>query len=156
MIFTLILKNNKDKRLVSYNPKLFLHFGKENYKFVKLQKSQTMKTELIHKITNIKVQVHENNPPVLHLLVLGTTDSGNHINPRLARRKYIDFPKNGIQEYDLFIEVSDEQSSDQFKSYGVEDEWYDFPEELIGIKVYGRTNEMEKMVKIEGRGVSSF
>ena len=105
-----------------------------------------MNTELIYELTVLEAHIHKTNPPRLHVKATGNASSGGHTNPRLERRVYVKFPEDGIQEYDFLIDVPEGPSSDDIKSHTVEDQWEDFPKELKGVRVYGKTNSMEKIL----------
>lgn len=44
------------------------------------------------------------------------------------------------------IDVPDGPTTDDIKSHTVEDAWENFPKELKGVRVYAKTNKVEKNV----------
>lgn len=105
-----------------------------------------MTTERIQEVTNVDIHIHKTNPLRLHVTATGNAISGSHINARLERRIYIVFPEDGIQEYDFVVNVPNGPSTDDIKNHTVEDRWDNFPNELKGVRVYAKTNKIEKNI----------
>lgn len=105
-----------------------------------------MSIQRILEVATVEVHKHKTQPPRLHVTATGNASSGSHFNPCVEKRVYIIFPEDGIQEYDFLIDVPDGPGTSDIKSHTVEDEWDEFPDELKGVRVYAKTNVIEKLL----------
>ena len=103
-----------------------------------------MSTELIYEVTKVQVHIHKTNPPEFHVTANGNANSGSQSNARLERRIYVDFPQDGIQEYDFYIDVPEGPTTDDIKEHTVSDTLVSFPDELKGARVYAKKNKIEE------------
>ncbi|RYY48906.1 MAG: hypothetical protein EOO06_08815 [Chitinophagaceae bacterium] len=105
-----------------------------------------MDTQKILEVTAVEAHLDKTHPPTLHVTATGNASSGSQQNPRLERREYVEFPADGIQEYDFLIDGSAGPGTDDIKSHEVEDFWQNPPAELKGARVYAQTNSKEDAI----------
>lgn len=105
-----------------------------------------MNTQRIFKVTGVNLHIHKTNPPKLQVTALGEASTTSHHTPRLARREYIVFPEDGIQEYDFVIHAPAEPGAGVITPHQADDEWEGFPQALKGVRVHAKSNREEKMV----------
>ncbi|WP_238543606.1 hypothetical protein [Pseudomonas sp. GM79] len=53
------------------------------------------------KVVDIKLKLLKSNPPQLPISAIGLVGSAGWTNPRLEPRVYIQFPPDGIQDFDF-------------------------------------------------------
>ena len=80
--------------------------------------------------------VHK-SPSQLHVTANGEVPTGGWTGAALRRRTYVTAPADSIWEYDFFATPPAGMATQVITAISAEDMWADFPQSIIGIRVYG-------------------
>ena len=95
------------------------------------QQQQTVPT-----IVSVTCMIHK-SPSQLHVTANGEVPTGGWTGAALRRRTYVATPADSIWEYDFFATPPAGMATQVITPISAEDMWADFPQSIIGIRVYG-------------------
>lgn len=113
--------------------------------------SESSKTQVVPKVTQVLLNIRESNPPALNLQVFGEIKSGLHSEAKLSRAIHKNIPSHGIQDYTLSARYSSRPNDQLVSELFAEDVWENYEEEapwLKGIRIKGE-GEGEKIVWVK-------
>ena len=98
----------------------------------------------IYQITSMDLHILKSLPPILVIQADGEVRSagwtGGELNPYI----YVKPPADGYYEFDFVAQPPPEAGADVISTISARFAWPNFPTDLKGIKIYGRTNEQKK------------
>ncbi|AIS13369.1 MULTISPECIES: hypothetical protein [Pseudomonas] len=102
----------------------------------------------IMKVLDIHLSLLKSNPPQLHILAHGLVGSPGWTNPRLQPRFYIDFPKDGIQDFDFVADPPQGVSILPVYPITASEHWENPPlKKLKGVRVHSANNFVEEYIQ---------
>jgi hypothetical protein len=82
-------------------------------------------------------------PPVLEVNATGVVNSSGWSNGRLEPRYYVNFPQDGIQDFDFVADPPGEMVLWVMSPIPAKPlMWKDFPKELKGVRVHAQSNKI--------------
>ena len=99
------------------------------------------------KVVKADLTLLKSNPPLLVINASGFVTTSGWTNGRLEPWYYIDFPTDGIQDFD-FVADSPPGITLQVISpiTATPAEWSDPPEKLKGVRIHAQSNKLEKLL----------
>ncbi|AMS17582.1 hypothetical protein A3218_25990 [Pseudomonas chlororaphis] len=103
----------------------------------------------ILKVLDIHLSLLKSNPPQLHILAHGLVGSTGWTNPRLQPRFYIDFPRDGIQDFDFVADPPQGISIFPICPITASEYWENPPlDKLKGVRVHSANNFVEEYIRV--------
>ncbi len=105
-----------------------------------------MSSKKILRVLKVNTTVYKTHPPTLSIDAVGQVNTGGWKNGRLVPYVYVQFPPDGIWEFDF---VADEPAGPVIQVISVISAnylWHDYPKELKGVRIYSSTNKMESWI----------
>ena len=101
----------------------------------------------VRSVLDVSIVILKTNPATLAVRAIGQVNSGGWTNGRLEPRIYIQFPPDGIQDFD-FVADPPTGPSTTVLSYisSAPLHWPGFPPNLKGVRVHAATNALEAML----------
>ena len=103
------------------------------------QQQQTVPT-----VVSVTCIIHK-APASLHVLANGEVPTGGWTGAALRRRTYVAAPADSIWEYDFFATPPAGMATQVITPISAEDMWADFPQSIIGIRVYGERSGIKEL-----------
>jgi hypothetical protein len=100
----------------------------------------------IFEITKVETEIQKSNPPKLIIKAEGKVPTIGWINGKLDRRIYIEFPADGIQDFDFNAMPPPGVELPTVIGISAEDVWEDFPDYLKGVRVHSSTNSVVSLI----------
>ena len=99
------------------------------------------------KVANVDLSLLKSNPPTLVISSGGFVSTSGWTNGRLEPRFYIDFPADGIQDFDFVADPPLGMALQVISPIvATPVEWSDPPAALKGVRVHSQTNSVESML----------
>jgi len=96
------------------------------------------------KVIDVQLTLLKSFPPQLHITALGLVGSAGWTNPRLLPRFYIDFPKDGIQDFDFAADPPKGISVLPVLPIAASEFWENPPlDKLRGVRIHSSSNSVE-------------
>lgn len=100
------------------------------------------------KVVDVELKLLKSNPPQLHILAIGLVGSAGWTNPRLEPRVYIQFPPDGIQDFDFVADPPQGTVIQVVLPIDASKLWKEPPfDKLKGVRVHSATNSVEAYVE---------
>lgn len=84
----------------------------------------------------------KSEPPILSITALGTVSTDGWKNPRLVPYVYVQFPPDGIWDFDFVAEEPDGPVPQVLTPIVGHYDWKGFPAELKGVRIHSSTNDL--------------
>jgi hypothetical protein len=100
--------------------------------------AQTKQT--LHQITAVRCRIQQTTVPTLVVTAQGAIPAGGYQQATLSRRRYVQPPADGIQEYDFTAVTPDGVTTPARKPPEATDNWPNYAQEaawLKGMRIYG-------------------
>lgn len=102
----------------------------------------------VMKVVDVDLKILKSNPPQLHISAIGLVNSGGWTNPRLEPRVYIQFPPDGIQDFDFVADPPQGAAIQVILPIDASKLWKDPPlDKLKGVRVHSASNSIEAHLK---------
>lgn len=102
----------------------------------------------VMKVVDVDLKILKSNPPQLHISAIGLVNSGGWTNPRLEPRVYIQFPPDGIQDFDFVADPPKGTVIQVVLPIAASELWENPPLDLLkGVRVHSATNSIEASVE---------
>ncbi|MCE6976347.1 hypothetical protein EI534_02660 [Pseudomonas frederiksbergensis] len=102
----------------------------------------------VMKVVDVDLKILKSNPPQLHISAIGLVNSGGWTNPRLEPRVYIQFPPDGIQDFDFVADPPQGAAIQVILPIDASKLWKEPPlDKLKGVRVHSASNSIEAPLK---------
>jgi hypothetical protein len=98
--------------------------------------AQQTQQQTVPTVVGVTCMIHK-SPSQLHVTANGEVPTGGWTAAALRRRTYVAAPADSIWEYDFFATPPAGMATQVITPISAEDMWADFPQSIIGIRVYG-------------------
>ena len=95
-------------------------------------------------VKDVTTTLMKSNPPILVIDAFGTVATSGWTDGRLEPRFYIDFPADGIQDFDFCATPPSGMTLQVITPITARIEWDNPPDNLKGVRIHAQTNSMEK------------
>lgn len=102
--------------------------------------SQTVK---VLEVTSVQVTAYKMLPPTLVVYADGVVPTTGYKNGQLIPYVYIQFPQDGIWDFDFVADKPDGPVLDVLSPIAASYTWYDYPKDLKGVRIHATCNSME-------------
>ncbi|WP_375568748.1 hypothetical protein ABWH92_12275 [Ahrensia marina] len=109
----------------------------------------------VYTVHNVCFSILKSNPPQLVVHANGNVRTSGWTKPRLEPRVYIDFPADGIQDFDFVAVPPTGWVLQVISNISGESEPGQIPPELKGVRVHSETNELTVMLDDSSCSVDS-
>lgn len=97
----------------------------------------------ILKIIDASINILECNPNHWNIIAQGVTGTPNWSNPHLQPRYYINFPEDGLQDFDFMATPPGGMVIQILSPISTSMDWHNPPSYVKGIRVHSATNFIE-------------
>ena len=98
----------------------------------------------VMKVVDVQLTLLKSFPPQLHIQAFGLVGSGGWTNPRLLPRFYIQFPPDGIQDFDFVADPPRGIVIQPVLPIIAAETWENPPlDKLKGVRIHSATNSVE-------------
>jgi hypothetical protein len=101
-------------------------------------------TVKIMEVIDVNLTIYKTNPPILNIRAEGIVPTGGYKNGRLVPYVYVQFPPDGIWDFDFVADSPDGPTTDVLSPINAEYMWPDYPAKLIGVRIHSANNKIEK------------
>lgn len=102
----------------------------------------------VMKVVDVDLKILKSNPPQLHISAIGLVGSAGWTNPRLEPRVYIQFPPDGIQDFDFVADPPQGTDIQVALPIDASKLWKEPPlDKLKGVRVHSANNSIEAHLK---------
>ena len=108
----------------------------------------------ILKVIDVDTSLMKSNPPILVINAYGVVATLGWSNPRLEPRYYIEFPADGIQDFDFVADPPTGMVPQVITPIAAQIEWDNPPEELKGVRIHAQTNNVEHLLGGSSKEIS--
>lgn len=108
-----------------------------------------MATKKVLRVLHASLTVLKTHPPALHIHALGLVPTGGWTNGRLVPYMYIDFPADGIWDFDFEADEPQGIVPQVISVITADYNWPGFPENLEGVRIHSSSNKIEVMIRKE-------
>ncbi|WP_033036851.1 hypothetical protein [Pseudomonas sp. GM102] len=96
------------------------------------------------KVVDVDLKLLKSNPPQLHISAIGLVGSAGWTNPRLEPRFYIQFPPDGIQDFDFVADPPKGIVIQPVLPIAASELWENPPLNILkGVRIHSATNCIE-------------
>lgn len=106
--------------------------------------AQQTQQQTVPTVVSVVCMVHK-SPSQLHVTANGEVSTGGWTGPALRRRTYVAAPVDSIWEYDFIATPPAGMATQVITPISAEDTWADFPQSVIGIRVYGEGSGIKEI-----------
>jgi hypothetical protein len=110
--------------------------------------------EKIMKVSSVKLQIWKSKPPMLEIDCQGVVTTTGWTNGQLAPYYYIMPPQDGIYEFDFVADPPKEMALQVLTPISARFVWPSFPEDLKGVRIYSKTNDIVAKLSRETNEIS--
>jgi hypothetical protein len=97
----------------------------------------------VMKVVDVDLKILKSNPPQLHISAIGLVNSGGWTNPRLEPRIYVQFPPDGIQDFDFVADPPQGPAIQVILPVAASELWENPPlDKLKGVRIHSATNSI--------------
>ncbi|WP_109784898.1 hypothetical protein [Pseudomonas sp. OV226] len=100
---------------------------------------------IILKAGTARIAILKSSPPQWNIKADGVVATAGWSNPRLEPRFYIDFPTDGIQDFDFIADPPPGISNQVISPVTAYVNWADPPSYVQGVRIHSANNSVEAM-----------
>ncbi|WP_367372159.1 hypothetical protein [Pseudomonas lini] len=98
----------------------------------------------VMKVVDVQLTLLKSYPPQLHISAIGLVNSGGWTNPRLEPRIYLQFPPDGIQDFDFVADPPQRPAIQPILPIAASELWENPPlDKLKGVRIHSANNSIE-------------
>lgn len=97
-------------------------------------------------VGDVHLVILKMNPPTLVVSALGAVPTGGWTKGRLEPRYYVEFPSDGIQDFDFVADPPEGMATMVITPITGSVQWPGYPQALRGVRVHSASNAIEAML----------
>ena len=101
-------------------------------------------TVKVMEVQNVELTIYKMLPPTLNIHADGVVPTLGYKNGRLVPYVYVQFPPDGIWDFDFVADAPDGPAGDVLCPISADYIWHDYPKELKGVRIHATSNSIEK------------